>query len=179
MDEELNSSDPAIRSGKNFSRRTISILPRPLRGLSGRTKRSPTTGSSTTRGERSPIARLGGQSPKRISPRRRSCLATALRGLAQIEAYREAVRTWNRLVEDPRTPRSPPTNTMSPSASRAVRRPEGLARRAVGLSRGDENCGSELRQRSRRTRARQSRESREGLSRGGKAADPALAETPH
>ena len=112
-----------MRSGKSFSTRIIFISLRPWRGSSGRTRRSAITGSSTTHGGRSPIARPGGRSRKRIGPTRRGCLAIARRALPRSKPIArpcEAGTGWSRTRG---TPTRPPTNTMSSSASLAPSTP--------------------------------------------------------
>jgi tetratricopeptide (TPR) repeat protein len=99
----------AIRNGRNFLRRTISISPRHWRGSSGQTRRSPLTGSSTTRGERSPIAPPGRRGRRRIGPRRRSCSAIARRGSPRskpIARPYEVGTNWSRECQEFRVRRA-------------------------------------------------------------------------
>ena len=92
-------------------------------------RRLPITESSTTRGGRSLIARPGDRSHKKDLAEAAKLLGDRSTGLAQVEAYREALRSWNRLVEDPSgTPTPPLTNTTSSSASPAPSTPRKIGR---------------------------------------------------
>ena len=147
LDEELTGNEPGNPQWQQFLTPNYLYLAETLEGL-----KRPDEALAAYRKLNDARRTLAYRTPGRSKPQKDLASAAKLvgdrsTGLVQIEAYREAVRTWNRLAEDPRRRRRRRRPIRCRPRLRAyVRRQEGLARRAVGLSRGDENRGSELRQ---------------------------------
>jgi tetratricopeptide (TPR) repeat protein len=102
LDEELTRNEPGNPQWQEFLTPNYLYLAQTLEGL-----KRPDEALATYRKLNDARRTLAYRAPGRSKPQKDLAEAARLlgdrsTGLAQIEAYREAVRSWNRLVEDPR-----------------------------------------------------------------------------
>jgi tetratricopeptide (TPR) repeat protein len=102
LDEELTRNEPGNPQWQEFLTPNYLYLAQTLEGL-----KRPDEALATYRKLNDARRTLAYRTPGRSMPQKDLAEAARLlgdrsAGLAQIEAYREAVRSWNRLVEDPR-----------------------------------------------------------------------------
>ncbi len=102
LDEELTKNEPGNPQWQEFLTPNYLYLAQTLEGL-----KRPDEALATYRKLNDARRTLAYRAPGRPKPQKDLAEAAKLlgdrsTGLAQIEAYREAVRTWNRLADDPR-----------------------------------------------------------------------------
>ena len=102
LDEELTKNEPGNPQWQEFLTPNYLYLAQTLEGL-----KRPDEALTYYRKLNDARRTLAYRAPGRSKPQKDLAEAARLlgdrsTGLAQIEAYREAVRSWNRLVEDPR-----------------------------------------------------------------------------